>query len=83
MRLTSNTCRICGATLADELKETLEGNDKASWLEYDGSDYFIRCQQCSATNILIMSEDPNGTQVLTISRAIWRMNEGICQKYTS
>jgi hypothetical protein len=70
MRMTSNTCRNCEAILVDELKETLEGNERPSWLQYDGSKHFIRCRQCSATNILIMQKDPSGTQVLTISRAI-------------
>jgi len=70
MRMTSNTCRNCGAILVDEMTEALEVSDRPSWLQYDGSKHFIRCQQCSATNILIMSKDPDGTPVLTISRAI-------------
>ena len=76
MRMTSTMCRNCGGPLVDEPlqecngKETLDGTDKPTWLEYDGIKYSIRCQQCSATNILIISEDPSGTPVLTISRAI-------------
>ncbi len=77
MRMTtSNTCRNCGGILVDEpLSEyngngTLDGTDKPSWLEYDGAKHFIRCQQCSATNILIISKDPDGSPVLTISRAM-------------
>ena len=70
MRMTSNTCRNCGATLVEELKEAPDGTHRPPWLEYDGSKHFIRCQQCSATNILIMSEDPHGTPVLTVSRAL-------------
>ena len=70
MRMTSNTCRNCGGILVDEKKQTLDGRDRPSWLEYDGNKHFIRCQQCSATNILIMSEDPSGTPVLTITKAI-------------
>ena len=70
MRMTSNTCRNCGATLVEDLKENLDSTDRPPWLEYDGSKYFIRCQQCSGTNILIMSKDPDGTPVLTVSRAI-------------
>ena len=70
MRMTSDNCRNCGATLVDDLEESLDGTDKPPWLQYDGSKYFISCQQCSATNILIMHKDPSGTPVLTISRAI-------------
>ena len=70
MRMTSNTCRNCGAVLVDEVTEALDVSDRPSWLEYDGSKYFIRCPQCSATNIIIIHKDPNGTPVLTISRAI-------------
>ncbi len=64
------TCRNCGAILVDDPKEPLEGNDRPSWLQYDGSKYFITCRQCSATNIFIMHKDPDGTPVLTVSRAI-------------
>ena len=76
MRMTSNTCRICEGILVDEpLSEytgngTLEGTDRPFWLEYDGAKNFIRCQQCSATNIVIISKDPDGSPVLTITRAI-------------
>jgi len=70
LKMTSNACRNCGATLLDEPKEAIDGPDRPSWLEYDGSKYFIRCQQCSATNILIISDDPDGRPVVTISRAI-------------
>jgi len=68
--MTSNTCRNCGATLVEELQETPDDAEKPSWLEYDGSKYFIKCQQCSATNIIIMHKDPHGTIVLTVSRAM-------------
>lgn len=76
MRMTSNACRNCGGILVDEpLSDyngngTLDGTDKPSWLEYDGNKHFIRCQQCSATNIAIISKDPDGSPVLTVSRAI-------------
>jgi len=70
MRMTSNTCRNCGGILVDEQQEALEGTDRPSWLEYDGMKHYIRCQQCSATNILMISEDPDGTPVLTVTRAI-------------
>jgi hypothetical protein len=76
MRMTSNTCRNCGGTLVGEPLSGYNGNgmldntDKPSWLEYDGAKHFIKCQQCSATNILVISEDPNGTSVLTITRAM-------------
>ena len=76
MRMTSNTCRNCGGILVDEpLSEyngntTSDGADRPSWLEHDGDRHFIRCKQCSATNILIISEDPDGTPVLTITRTI-------------
>jgi len=70
MRMTSNTCRNCGGILVDELQETLEGTERPPWLEYDGMKHFIRCKQCSATNILMISDDPDGTPVCTISRAI-------------
>jgi hypothetical protein len=74
--MTSTTCRNCGGSLVDEplpeldKRETLEGADRPSWLEYDGTKHFIKCLQCSATNILIISEDPDGTPVLTITRAM-------------
>lgn len=76
MRMTSNACRNCGGDLVVEpLSEykgngTLEGTYRPSWLEYDGNKHFIKCQQCSATNIVIISQDPSDTPVLTISRAI-------------
>lgn len=77
MRMTSNTCRNCEGNLLNVPMSEYEGNgtiegtaDRPPWLEYDGTKHFIRCQQCSATNILIISEDPSGTRVLTISRAI-------------
>ena len=76
MSMTSNTCRNCGGILVDEpLSEyngngTLDGTDRPLWLAYDGAKHFIRCQRCSATNIVIISKDPNGSPVLTISRAI-------------
>jgi hypothetical protein len=76
MRMTSNTCRNCGGVLVNEpLSEydgntTFDGIDRASWLEHDGDKHCIRCQQCSVTNIVVISEDPDGTQVLTITRAI-------------
>lgn len=76
MRMTSNTCRNCGGDLVEEplpeynRKGPLDGNDRPSWLEYDGMKHFIRCKQCSATNILIISDDPDGTPVLIISRAM-------------
>jgi hypothetical protein len=74
--MTSTTCRNCGGNLVDgplpeiKEKETLEGADRPSWLEYDGTKHFIRCSQCSATNIFIIGEDPDGPPVLTITRAI-------------
>jgi len=80
MRMTSTTCRNCGGSLVDEPlpinidRKTLEGSDKPSWLDYDGTKHFIRCSQCSATNIFIISEDPDGTPVLTITRAM--MDDG-------
>lgn len=76
MRMTSTTCRNCGGSLVDEPlpeynhEQSLNGDDPPSWLEYDGMKHFIRCNQCSATNILIISEDPDGTPVITITRAI-------------
>ena len=76
MRMTSNTCGNCGGVLVVEPLPEYSGNgaldetDRPSWLEYDGNKYFIRCQQCSATNIVIISEDPGGTPVLTVSRAM-------------
>jgi len=76
MRMPSTTCRNCAGNLVDEPlpeyqnKESLDGNDTPSWMEYDGMKHFIRCKQCSATNILIISEDPDGTPVLTITTAI-------------
>lgn len=76
MRMTSNTCRNCGGDLVDEpLSEyngsgVLEGIDRPSWLEYDGNKHFIKCQQCSATNIVIISEDTDGNLVLTVTRAM-------------
>jgi hypothetical protein len=78
--MTSNTCRNCGGTLVDAplteygRREVLDGSDKPAWLDYDGTKHFIRCSQCSAANILIISEDPDGTPVLTITRAI--MDDG-------
>jgi len=76
MRMTSTTCYNCGGLLLEEPlrecdnKEMLDDADRPSWLEYDGNNHFIKCQQCSATNIVIISEDPNGMPVLTITRAI-------------
>jgi len=76
MRMTSTTCRNCGGILVDpplpeyKERETLDGDGRPSWLEYDGTKHFIRCSQCSATNIFIISEDPDGTPVLTITRAM-------------
>jgi hypothetical protein len=76
MRMTSNTCRNCGGILVTEpLSEhngngNLDSSNRPSWLEYDGAKYFVRCQQCSATNILVISEEPSGTSVLTITRAM-------------
>lgn len=76
MRMTSNTCRNCGGVLVHEpLSEyngngTLDETDRPSWLEYDGNKHFIRCQQCSATNIVLITKDPGGTPVLTGSRAM-------------
>lgn len=76
MRITSNTCYNCGGLLLEEplleydKKEILDDTDRPSWLEYDGDNHFIKCQQCSATNIVIISEDPDGIPVLTITRAI-------------
>lgn len=70
MRMTSTTCRNCGGILADVQNQIPEGSDRPPWLEYDGAKHFIRCQQCSATNVLIISEDPSGTPVFAISRAI-------------
>lgn len=76
MRMTSTACRNCGGILVEApLSEydgngTFEGADRPSWLEYDGMKHFIRCSQCSATNIFIISKDPDGTPVLTITRAI-------------
>ena len=70
MRMTSNICRNCGGMLVHDLKETLDGTDRPPWLEYDGIKHYITCQQCSAINILIISEDPNGTSVLTVGKAI-------------
>ena len=75
MRITSNTCYNCGGLLLEEpllecdKKEILD-DARPSWLEYDGDNHFIKCQQCSATNIVIISEDPDGIPVLTITRAI-------------
>jgi hypothetical protein len=76
MRMTSNTCCNCGGILVNEpLSEsngntTSGGTDIPSWLEHDGDRHFIRCKECPAKNILIISEDPSGTPVLTVSRAI-------------
>jgi hypothetical protein len=76
MRMTSTTCYNCGGLLLEEplleydKKEMLDDADRPSWLEYDGNNYFITCQQCSAMNIVIISEDPDGIPVLTITRAI-------------
>lgn len=76
MRMTSNICRKCGGVLVDAPlsdysgKGTLDSTDRPPWLEYDGTKHFIRCKQCSATNIVIISKDPSGTPVLTITRAI-------------
>ena len=76
MRLTSTTCRNCGGILLDASlseyneDETLDVNDRPSWLEFDGTKHFIRCPQCAATNILSISEDSSGTPVLSITRAI-------------
>ena len=76
MRMTSNRCRNCGEVLVDEPlskyngKGSLDGADRPFWLEYDGAKHFIRCHRCSATNILIISKDPSGSPVLTISRAM-------------
>ena len=76
MRMTSNTCNHCAGILVDEpLPEnngngTLDDADRPSWLEYDGTKYLIRCRQCSATNLLVISKDPNGIPVLTITRAM-------------
>ena len=70
MRMTSNTCRNCGGNLVDDLGETLDGTDGPPWLEYDGTKYFIRCRQCSAMNLLVITKDPSGTPVITITRAM-------------
>jgi hypothetical protein len=76
MRMTSNGCRNCGGILVDEPLSgyngngTLDDTDRPFWLEYDGDKHFIRCQQCSATNIVIISKDPDGSPVFTISRAM-------------
>lgn len=76
MRMTSNACGNCGGVLVAEPLSgysgngALEGTDRPSWLEYDGNKHFIRCRQCSATNIVIVSEDPSGTPVLTVSRTM-------------
>jgi hypothetical protein len=76
MRMTSDTCRNCGGIFVNEPSSqykgnaTLDGTDRPPWLEYDGAKHFIRYQRCSATNILIISKDPDGSPVLTISRAI-------------
>jgi len=78
--MTSNACRNCGGTLVDapltqyNKKELLDVADRPSWLEYDGTKHFVRCSQCSATNILIISEHSDGTPVLTITSAI--MDDG-------
>ena len=76
MRITSNTCLNCGGTLiaepfsTDVGKGTIDGADCPSWLEYDGNKHYIKCQQCSATNIVIIREDSIGTSILTVSRAM-------------
>ena len=74
MRMTSNTCHHCAGVLIDEpLPEyngELDDTDRPAWLEYDGTKYFIRCKECSATNLLVVSRDPIGTPVLTVTRAI-------------
>jgi hypothetical protein len=76
MRMTSTTCYNCGGLLLEEplleydKKEMLDDADRPSWLEYDGNNHFITCQQCSAMNIVVISEDPDGIPVLTVTRAI-------------
>jgi len=76
MRMTSTTCRNCEGILPNaplsenNAKETLDYTNTPSWLEYDGTKHFIRCPQCSAKNIAIISTDPSGTPVLTITRVI-------------
>lgn len=74
--MTSTTCRICDASLrngtsseSDE-KQTLESSKQPYKVEYDGSKRFITCPQCSAKNIVILSTDPDGNSVITITRAI-------------
>lgn len=76
MRMTSNACANCGGVLVAEPSSgysgsgVLDGSDRPAWLEYDGNKHFIRCPQCSATNVVILSEDPGGTLVLTVTRAM-------------
>ena len=71
MRMTSTTCRNCEGVLCEnEEIERLDSSNMPSWLQYDGTKYFIRCPQCSAKNIVIRSTDPTGMIVLTITRVV-------------